>query len=94
MPAFIFQVLNPGCRCRHPIGLEVEATVTNRGTPKSRRWLRHWLLALSPSGIHPLPLDLWFTLPEKGCVDPVRMVRFYLPKISAKALSMSYALLI
>lgn len=30
-------------------------------------------MAHSPSGIRPVPLHLWFTLPEGGAVDPYRM---------------------
>lgn len=40
---------------------------------KHRRWLRHWLLAHSPSGILPYPVELWLTLPEKKAVDPYRL---------------------
>lgn len=48
--------------------------VYNQPEPrKSRRWLRHWLLASYQSGILPLPIDLWFTLPERGSVDPYRL---------------------
>lgn len=74
MPAFHFKVL----------GVDYQTSVRLRGggyrvyssenapKDKSRRWLRHWLLAHSPSGIRPYPLDLWLTLPEMGCVDPYR----------------------
>lgn len=52
-------------------------TYSNDNAPKGkhRRWLRHWLLAHSPSGLRPYPIDLWLTLPEGGCVDPYRMGR-------------------
>lgn len=52
---------------------------------RSRRWLRHWLLMHSPSGICPWPTELWLTLPEQGCVDVYRLDRvraFVLEQVS------------
>lgn len=58
-----------------PYALEVERVYSTLSPPsgRQRRWLRHLLLAHSPSGIRPVPLHLWFTLPEGGAVDPYRM---------------------
>jgi len=35
----------------------------------SRRWRRHWVSMFSPSGIHPLPFELWLAFPEKGILS-------------------------
>lgn len=64
VPAFIFQVLRVSLQTSYRLRGGSYRVYTNRGTPKSRRWLRHWLLACSPSGILPVPIDIWFTLPE------------------------------
>lgn len=34
--------------------------------PKSKRWKRHYLCMLSPSGVFPLPLKLWLAFPDFG----------------------------
>lgn len=56
----------------------------------SRRWLRHWLLWHSPSGVQPYPIEFWLTLPNAGAVDPYRygnVYSFVLNKISPKDFS-------
>ena len=35
----------------------------------TRRWKRHWLLMYSPSGIHPLPLELWLSFTNRGYLN-------------------------
>lgn len=38
--------------------------------PKSKRWKRHYLCMLSPSGVFPLPLKLWLAFPDLGVLTP------------------------
>lgn len=40
--------------------------------PQSKRWKRHYLCMLSPSGVFPLPLKLWLGLafPDLGVLTP------------------------
>ena len=64
MPAFIFSVLRVSLQNSYRLRGAGYRVYSHRGVKKSRRWLRHWLLACSPSGILPVPIDIWFTLPE------------------------------
>lgn len=38
--------------------------------PKSKRWKRHYLCMLWPSGVFPLPLKLWLAFPDLGVLTP------------------------
>lgn len=44
----------------------------------SKRWKRHWLSLYTPTGLIPLPLELWLSFPEKGGLTCYErgMVRF------------------
>jgi hypothetical protein len=75
VPAFQFKALGVSLQNSYRLrggGYRVYSTLK---APKrsQRRWLRHWLLAHSPSGIRPVPLKIWFTLPEMGSVDYYRL---------------------
>jgi len=75
-PAFHFRLLGVNLRTSIRLRGGGYPVYNNEGIPKgSRRWLRHWLLVHSPSGLHPYPIDLWLTLPEKGSLDPYRFGR-------------------
>lgn len=40
---------------------------------RSRKWLRHWLLMYSSSGIIRFPFTCWITLPEMESLCPYRL---------------------
>lgn len=54
--------------------------------PKSKRWKRHYLCMLSPSGVFPLPLKLWLAFPDLGVLTPGVARAFILGLSSAFAL--------
>lgn len=60
-PSFTFLWMGPSFRiCGAPY------------RPQSKRWKRHYLCMLSPSGVFPLPLKLWLGLafPDLGVLTP------------------------
>lgn len=71
-PAFHFFILEVSLQVSYRLRGAGYRTYSSNVPPKgkNRRWLRHWLLAHSPTGIRPFPLVMWFTLPEGGSLDP------------------------
>ncbi|KAK4412078.1 putative mitochondrial protein [Sesamum alatum] len=53
----------------------------------SRRWKRHWLSLYGPSGLVPLPLEVWLAYPEKGiinCYERGRVRQFLLEAVKPR----------
>lgn len=53
----------------------------------SRRWKRHWLSLYGPSGLVPLPLEVWLAYPDKGilnCYERGRVRQFLLEAVKPK----------
>ncbi|PIA41052.1 hypothetical protein AQUCO_02300083v1 [Aquilegia coerulea] len=61
-----FRLRGGGYRVYSRIRDPLDAKVFER---LSRRWKRHWLSMFTPGGLHPLPADLWLTLPHGGVLD-------------------------
>lgn len=55
----------------------------------SLRWKRHWLSLFTPSGLSPLPLDLWLAFPEKAvlsCYEVGKVREFLLEVVKPRDL--------
>ncbi|KAL0391406.1 UNVERIFIED_CONTAM: putative mitochondrial protein [Sesamum latifolium] len=48
----------------------------------SRRWKRHWLSLYGPSGLVPLPLEVWLAYPDKDFEQPLEF--FLRPPVSPR----------
>lgn len=86
--AFVFKDLKVSLQTSYRLRGGGYRVYTNAHKPKSKRWCRHWLLAHSPSGILPMPYELWLAFPEIGVLSPYQlgMVRhFIISKLEPKS---------